>query len=333
MTARPFGDVYFTDWYVSHSFNQFVGCRGSDLVLVDHGDAYPRAIAAGVVRNFPPTGPGQNVQRHTLWQLPGTDGNNYTGTTVTGFGLFDDGFLVVGNSVPHSNAVGGLSGSDRGLPRNVYLIRQSLAPGAPVFMWLTSLTGSKSGASEPRLVRLDDNRFVVLFTTFTGSGSSLKRTMHYRLLDAAGTVLASKSWNDRVFFPGSDPILLGSKLVWAQRSDKVKVEPVTGYLYTLDVANPADPQLSGKSASVSVKPVSKRSKLRVDVNPNKGKGFWVFQVQVMGSDGGWKPLKAYKTQGKKETRTINLRRGTYRVVVNGKYGYDGATSTQVRLDR
>ena len=86
-------------------------------------------------------------------------------------------------------------------------------------------------------------------------------------------------------------------------------------------------------ASVKVKATSGKSKLRVDVNPNKGKGYWSFQVQKQRADGSWKPLKTYKTQGSKETRTINLPKGTYQVVVNTKYGYQGTTSPPVLLKK
>jgi hypothetical protein len=84
-------------------------------------------------------------------------------------------------------------------------------------------------------------------------------------------------------------------------------------------------------AAVKVKPRKSKSKLYVDVNPNKGKGYWRFQVQRQQADGSWAALKTYKTKGKKETRTINLGRGTYRVVVLPKYGYLGATSGSVYL--
>lgn len=86
-------------------------------------------------------------------------------------------------------------------------------------------------------------------------------------------------------------------------------------------------------ASVKVKPKSAKSKLFVDVNPNKGKGYWRFQVQRQQADKTWKPLKSYKTKGSKETRTINLPKGTYRVVVGAKYGYAQATSAPVYLKK
>lgn len=87
------------------------------------------------------------------------------------------------------------------------------------------------------------------------------------------------------------------------------------------------------SAVVRVKATSGRSKLSVDVNPNKGSGYWTFQVQRQRPDGSWKALKTYRTKGSKETRTINLKKGTYQVVVNAKYGHLGTTSAPVYLKK
>jgi hypothetical protein len=168
----------------------------------------------------------------------------------------------------------------------------------------------------------------VLFTITTGQGTSPKRTMHYRLVDAAGTVLAAKSWPGRVFHPGSDPIRISSRLIWAQRAQNTQV----GYLYTLDVANPSNPRLSMTPAAVKARAVDAKSKLLVDVDPDKGSGYWTFQVhKKVGTS--WKPGNTYRTLGTRETRTIDLPRGTYRVVVKAKYGYLATTSTTVTLTR
>ncbi len=98
------------------------------------------------------------------------------------------------------------------------------------------------------------------------------------------------------------------------------------------VASPPAPK-PAPLAIVKVKATSGRSKLFVDVNPNKGSGFWTFQVQSKKASGAWKTLKSYRTKGSAETRTINLKKGTYRVVVAPKYGYRGTTSAQVRLKK
>lgn len=79
--------------------------------------------------------------------------------------------------------------------------------------------------------------------------------------------------------------------------------------------------------------VSSRSKLKVDVNPNMGRKYWTFQVQKQLADGTWKALKTYKTLGSSEKRTVNLPKGTYRVWVNPKFGYQGVMSAGVTLKR
>lgn len=86
------------------------------------------------------------------------------------------------------------------------------------------------------------------------------------------------------------------------------------------------------TVAVYTKAVSRGGKLYVNVDPDKGRGYWKFKVQRLKGD-VWKHYKTYKTYGKKETRTLNLKKGTYRVVVTGKYGYQGATSTPVYLKK
>jgi hypothetical protein len=85
---------------------------------------------------------------------------------------------------------------------------------------------------------------------------------------------------------------------------------------------------------VTVRAVDSASRLFVDVDPNKGTGSWSFRVQKRTPSGSWTTLAtSYTTLGVTETRTINLRAGTYRVRVNAKYGYLGATSAVVSLAR
>ncbi|MGB7980661.1 MAG: right-handed parallel beta-helix repeat-containing protein [Candidatus Nanopelagicales bacterium] len=75
------------------------------------------------------------------------------------------------------------------------------------------------------------------------------------------------------------------------------------------------------------------SKLHVNVNPNMGKGYWKFKVQRRKADGTWKHVKTRRTLGSKETRSLNLPKGRYRVIVLAKYNYAGATSRTVYLKR
>ena len=100
-------------------------------------------------------------------------------------------------------------------------------------------------------------------------------------------------------------------------------------------ATPQPPQPAApRAVSVTVKPVNRGGKLFVNVNPNKGHGYWAFRVQHLKKDGTWGTHKTtYRTSGSTETRTLNFKKGTYRVQVHAKYGYTGATSTPVTLHR
>jgi hypothetical protein len=89
----------------------------------------------------------------------------------------------------------------------------------------------------------------------------------------------------------------------------------------------------GKSVSVKVSTRRAGRVMHVNVNPNKGRGFWTFRIQKQRADGSWRDLGLYRTNTRKEVRKVNLPRGTYRVVVRPKYGFAGTTSSSVVLRR
>ena len=96
---------------------------------------------------------------------------------------------------------------------------------------------------------------------------------------------------------------------------------------------PVTPPGQAKKATVKAKSVSNGSRLYLNVNPNKGSGYWNVKIQKKTAN-GWKTLKGtHRTQGKAETRTINLPKGTYRAVVQAKYGYAKGYSSPVTLTR
>lgn len=97
---------------------------------------------------------------------------------------------------------------------------------------------------------------------------------------------------------------------------------------------PAPTPSSSPSPSVKVSAVLHRGALRVDIDPNEGSGYWTFQIQRQNADGSWTTLvRTYRTLGSEETRTINLRRGVYRVMTQPKYGYGVGYSAPVQLLR
>lgn len=219
----------WTSPYSSHSFNQFVRVSGDDLVTADHGDAYPRGIQLAVAKGYA-TGSASFTEKN-IFSFPGQIGDNYTGTTLTGMEVGGGAALVTGNSVPHDQAVGGVTGDDGSLSRNVYLISTNIETQTPTFRWITSFSpNGMTAAGEPRLVKVSESRFVLLFDVTDG----VDHTLNYRLVDNQGNVLAEKSWPNTIYNPISEPILIGSRLYWAGygNADFPSMSPL--YLYALD---------------------------------------------------------------------------------------------------
>jgi hypothetical protein len=79
--------------------------------------------------------------------------------------------------------------------------------------------------------------------------------------------------------------------------------------------------------------VSNNSKLRVDIDPNLGRRSWAFKVQRQTQDGGWRTVRSLRTRGSQETRTINLRKGSYRVRVPAQRGYAETYSDVIWIER
>jgi hypothetical protein len=191
MTAKAFSELggYV---YSSHAFQTLVTMRGTDLITVDHGDAYPRAVQLGVMSGYP----AQRVARtYRLMDFNGTIGDNFTGATVTGLEGGPSGVLVVGNSITHPNAPSGPLGNGAEA-RNSYLIWADPATGTHTVTWLTSFPASGSQTAEQsRLVAIGNDRFALVFSVRDGA---TVRT-EYRLLNSAGTVLASKTFGQLSF--------------------------------------------------------------------------------------------------------------------------------------
>jgi hypothetical protein len=90
--------------------------------------------------------------------------------------------------------------------------------------------------------------------------------------------------------------------------------------------------LTAPTVRVKVGTNAFKDQLRVDVDPNKGSGYWTFQVQKRTSSGTWTTLAStYRTEGTGETKSVRLPGGTYRVKVLAKYNYRGTTSAEVAL--
>lgn len=110
-------------------------------------------------------------------------------------------------------------------------------------------------------------------------------------------------------------VLAASATGVAQADDKPQYPPVT------------------KTVTCAASTNSAQSVLKVKVAPSrKGSKYYTFRVQKL-TKSGWKSVKVYRTKGKSETRSVNLRKGTYRVVCKGAGSYKGAVSNSAALRR
>lgn len=155
MTAK-----YLNFAYTSHSFNQFVQIDGDTLLTVDHGDAYPRAITlqkyafdsdAGTVSSYS----GDEIDVMTF---PGATGNNTTGASVGGFQFSDTSYLVAGNSVVQDEE------NVTRDTRNIFVASVSKTSDEVSLQWLTDYEEGEESASTPQLVKMEANRFLLMWT-------------------------------------------------------------------------------------------------------------------------------------------------------------------------
>ena len=105
----------------------------------------------------------------------------------------------------------------------------------------------------------------------------------------------------------------------------------------LGIAAPApaaDYPPAPKPVSCKVSTNAARAVLKVNMGPNlKGNRYYTFQIQRL-KKGAWTNYgKVLKTKGKKETRTVNVPKGTYQVLCFGKYGRTDATSKTIKIKK
>ena len=162
----------FQDNHVSHSFNQFVIFDEGQPVLVDHGDAYPRSIVLSRAN-------GSSYAKTDLLKIPGELGANCTGVTIGGFEASASNYLVAINAIDHSKVSAydnfNMTGLDQD-ERDVVLLVQGKDGGKTQEVRLTDYIGVGKLGSTPYLVKLSEDRFLVLWEEYVyGEGSGTAR--------------------------------------------------------------------------------------------------------------------------------------------------------------
>lgn len=95
-------------------------------------------------------------------------------------------------------------------------------------------------------------------------------------------------------------------------------------LYTYGVAYPQ---------KVAIKPVKRRTMVRVDVDPSVGSQSWTVRIQKQKPNGRYKTVRTVRTQGTAEIVTLDVPRGRHRALVPPQYGYTKKVSRSVNVRR
>ncbi len=225
---------YLSYAYMSHSFDQFILFDNGKLVTVDRGDAYPRSIQL-VQSQFTPIN-GRFIPRNDreyfydfpkksidLFKIPGKIGAQSTGVIVGGVEASKDNYLVAINTVDHSKVTEYTAFEMIGLDRDerdiVLLVsdKDNTDTNNVKQVYFTDYVDNGKLGSTPYLVKLSDNRFVLLWEEFNYSSKNTctSNGVKFVFIDGNGNAL-TKIRHDTSASLAADcqPILMNGKILW-----------------------------------------------------------------------------------------------------------------------
>ena len=228
--------------YVSHSFNQFIVSTGSKIYSADHGDAYPRAIAA---KNIPTdSASGSSGQEYYIANFKGKVGNNYTGATLDGFESANNaGTLIsVGTMVDQDKSFADEDNPTSGA-KNVWIGVTPVNGTQSSVKYLTNYAfDGNTTATNPALVKINENRLLVLWST-RPTNSYSHNAIQYAFIDGQGNV-TSQVYSMNGSLSDCQPIVAGNEVVWYATDDSAP---------TFYVINASNGQSSAHDATQSVR--------------------------------------------------------------------------------
>ena len=205
--TRSFAKVEFSGYgYASHSFNQFIIADGNNFSALDHGDAYPRSI---VLTKCNSSSGYPYCKQIPVISFSGQIGANYTGATVGGFECSDSSYLIAGSSEEDPGADNDIT------QRNIFIAAVSKSNNRVKTNYLTDNFSKAMTSTTPQLVKINDNRFVLIWTTIPYTINEMKYTgeINYAELDGNGNVTGDIH-KATGYISDCHPIVKDGKAVW-----------------------------------------------------------------------------------------------------------------------
>lgn len=221
--------------HVSHDFNEFAMDDGSEFIVVDHGDAYPRSIRVSWLRTealehekrYTGEGGLYNVINRDLFSpskakeilnIPGKIGANQTGVSI-GSALQTANKVLVGvNKIDYSKATGfdsfDITGKDVD-KRDVVVYSMDKNTLEVIENKYTDYNLDKNITyTAPKMVRLDETRIMLIWNKL--NIKSDESVLQYMIVDENGNKLSEIKTLENMKIADEMPILYKNKVVWSE---------------------------------------------------------------------------------------------------------------------
>ena len=142
--------------YVSHSFNQFILPIENGFIFADHGDAYPRSFTFAKFQK------GSGTKRLNAFTFPVENVVSATYAEMGGLAKTSNGYIFAG-----------VYGKDRNNSRNLFVLTFDEGLNScsePIY--LTKYVKNDSHAGHPKIVKIDTDRYLLLWEVFNFSMQS-----------------------------------------------------------------------------------------------------------------------------------------------------------------
>lgn len=195
--------------HVSHSFDQYVIFDGVNHVLLDHGDAYPRSIVLHKQS-------GTTYKEVDLFDIPGKIGANCTGVSIGGFESTKDNYIAAINSIDHSLVTEYNSYNMVGIEeekRDIILCvvpKNDLKADKVKKVLISEYKNSNKKASIPKLVKISDEKLIVIWNEFDKGNDKLK----YVFVDKNGEIIGQIKEKKGFVLSDMQPIVISDVVAW-----------------------------------------------------------------------------------------------------------------------
>ncbi|MDD6212250.1 MAG: fibronectin type III domain-containing protein [Clostridiales bacterium] len=225
----------YADFETSHSFNQYILFDDEgNLITLDHGDANPERAA--LLRRYNRADSdsypfenglkngyfeGYDNERVSLITYQGGIGDNDTRSAMGGMEYSSTSYLTAGNSSPQD-----MEEISSGDVRNVYVTvtdKVDFTESGTTIKWFTNYKNKDHKyASNPQLVKLSDESFLLLWEEYEGEAWYLRESngkISYVFIDGEGNAVSSV-YTVKGRLSDCKPVVYKGKVMWFVTDDE-----------------------------------------------------------------------------------------------------------------